>query len=76
MYKWGVEEMDDVINRTYWIGMSKTELMLSVGLPNDINRENYGNGLREQWVYPKDIYSINAYYFYVENNKITSYQDF
>ena len=68
--------IQNVIERKYWIGMNVAELMSSMGWPNDINTTNYGSGKTEQWIYNKDSYGASAYYFYVENSKVTSYQDF
>lgn len=68
--------IQDVIERKYWIGMNIAELSYSMGYPNKINTTNYGSGENQQWIYYKDSYGINAYYIYVENSKVTSYQDF
>ena len=76
MYKWGIKEVDDIIGRKYWVGMNSVGLDLSLSLPDDINTDNYGNGEREQRIYKKDSYGINAMYFYVEDGKVTAYQDF
>lgn len=72
---WGSENIADIVERRYWIGMGKVELLSSLGWPNDVNVTNYGLGVNEQWVYNKDSYG-SAYYIYLENNKVTSYQDF
>ena len=76
MQGWGIEKIQEISERKYWIGMSGIELTLSAGIPNDINTDNYGSGERGQWIYHKDSYGISSYYFYVENNKVTSYQDY
>lgn len=76
MYKRELKEIDSVAERKYWIGMSSLELTLSAGFYDDVNTDNYGDGEREQRIYKKDSYGINAMYFYVEKGKVTSYQDF
>lgn len=68
--------IDNIINRQYWIDMNTVELMSSIGWPNDINTSNYGGLKQEQWVYYKDSQRINALNVYVENSKVTSYQDY
>lgn len=68
--------IENIIDRKYWIGMNVAELMASVGWPSDINITNYGVGKTEQWVYYKDSNRINALMIYLEEGKVTSYQDF
>ena len=50
------------------IGMSEKDLLISCGSPNEINRTVTSNGSSEQWVY-------SNIYVYVENGKVTSFQD-
>lgn len=69
-------DIPNVINRKYWIGMNVAELMTSVGLPDDINTTNYGAGETGQWIYYKDSYRSRSLMIYVEQSKVTSYQDF
>lgn len=75
MYKRGFENIDEVVGKKYWIGMSGIELYLSAGFADDVNIDNYGSGEREQRIYYKGSYVNGAMYFYVENGKLTSYQD-
>lgn len=70
------DDTKDIIEGKGSIGMSKTELLLSYGVPNDINTTTSFWGVNEQWVYNKNIYGISAIYVYLDNNKVTSYQDF
>jgi|GEM_PF-6696310 len=65
-----------VVERKYWVGMNMAELYTSLGYPNDINRTNYGSGETIQNVYYKDSYGSSAYYIYVDDGIVTSYQDF
>jgi hypothetical protein len=69
-------DIKQVVERRYWIGMNIAELSYSLGYPNKINTSNYGHGENQQWIYNKGSYGASAYYIYVENNKVTSYQDF
>jgi hypothetical protein len=48
--------------------MTPVELIISCGVPQDINRTVTQNNENEQWVY------LNSY-AYVENGKVTSFQD-
>lgn len=77
LYKWKSPRIEEIIQRVYWIGMDKFGLIVSIGIPNDINSSNYGSGSQEQWVYYKDSYGIRNTYIYLnEEDKVTSYQDF
>ncbi len=76
MHKWGIEKIKETTDKNYWIGMSSVELTLSAGMPNDINTDNYGWGETEQWVYHRDSWGTSSYYFYIENDRLTSYQDY
>lgn len=69
-------DINSVLERKYWIGMNVMELAYSLGIPNKINESDYGLGVNQQWIYYKDSYGASAYYIYVENSKVTSYQDF
>jgi hypothetical protein len=55
--------------RFYEIGMSKDDVLFSMGFPNDINRTVTENSKSEQWVYD------NGVYVYLENGVVTSFQD-
>lgn len=50
------------------IGMSEKDLLISCGVPIEINRTVTSNGSSEQWVYPSQ-------YVYVEDGEVTSFQD-
>lgn len=68
--------IEAVVKRQLWIGMSGFEVWSSLGYPNNINTTNYGLGENQQYVYYKDSYGASAYYIYLEKGKVTSYQDF
>lgn len=70
------EDTKDIIEGMGRVGMSKTELLISYGVPNDINTTVLLWRTSEQWVYYKDMYGFSAIYVYLDNNKVTSYQDF
>jgi flagellar biosynthesis GTPase FlhF len=59
-----------ILNRTIWIGMTKEMLIDSWGQPSDdnINRSVGSWGVHEQWIYGDT-------YVYLENGKVTSWQD-
>jgi len=69
-------ETKRIIEGRIWVDMGKNDLVLSAGIPNDINTTTHNFGVNEQWVYNKDAYGIRAFYVYVDNGKVTSYQDF
>lgn len=48
--------------------MSEKDLLISCGVPIEINRTVTSNGSSEQWVYPSQ-------YVYVEDGEVTSFQD-
>jgi hypothetical protein len=52
----------------FWLGMSDSMAIISLGSPNDINRTVGSWGVHEQWVY-------DGNYYYFENGKMTSYQN-
>jgi hypothetical protein len=51
-----------------FIGMTKEQVVLSWGEPDDINKSVGPWGVHEQWVY-------NSSYLYFENERLTSYQN-
>lgn len=69
-------DIEGIVGRKYWIGMNIGELTASIGWPDDINTTNYGGRKTEQWIYYKDSQRVNAYFFYINDSKVTSYQDF
>lgn len=77
LYEWDANRMEEIIQRKYWIDMPRVSLAASVGIPDTVNKSNYGSGEQEQWVFNKDTYGIHNVYIYVnEKEKVTSYQDF
>ncbi|HRN70670.1 MAG TPA: hypothetical protein PLS49_05805 [Candidatus Woesebacteria bacterium] len=72
----GNVDIDYIIEGRYWIGMNIVELFLSVGFPDKENISNYGSGETSQYIYYKDSRRINALYIYLEEGKVTSYQDY
>jgi hypothetical protein len=67
--------LEKIIEHTYWIGMNEYYLFASVGVPNDINKTTLSGYESKQYVYNQDNYGIDSIYIYVENGKVTSYQN-
>ena len=77
LYEWDAKRIEEIIQRKYWIDMPRVSLVASVGIPDTVNKSNYGAGEQEQLVYNQDNYGINNVYVYLnEDGKVTSYQDF
>lgn len=51
-------------------GMTREEVVASIGRPNDINTSVGSWGKHEQWVYGK-----SSFYLYFENGILTSWQN-
>ena len=58
-----------IANKEIWIGMSEDLLLESWGFPEEINRTVTSNLVRKQFVYTR------GKYVYVENGKVTAWQD-
>lgn len=69
LQKYGKTKFDKMKDGYFWIGMNKEMLIFSIGNPNDINKTVGTWGTHEQWVYN------NGLYIYLENGKVTSYQN-
>ncbi len=61
------------LNKGIVIGMTKEDVIESIGRPYEINRDNYSGDVQEQWVYGVSI----AYrkYLYFEDGILTSWQN-
>jgi hypothetical protein len=66
--KYGKTLYDKLKKGYYWLGMTDSMAIISLGSPNDINRTVGSWGVHEQWVY-------DGNYYYFENGKMTSYQN-
>jgi len=66
--KYGIENASRIINHEIWMGMTKEMVIESIGKPNKINRTVGSWGVHEQLVY-------DYMYIYIENDKVTSFQD-
>lgn len=62
------QKANDLLNGVIWIGMSATELKISLGTPQDVNRTINKYGTSEQWIY-------GDRYVYLENGIVTTIQD-
>jgi len=67
--KYGKEIFTKLKKGMYWIGMNKEQLTFSLGWPDDINRSVGSWGTNEQFIYNENLY------IYLENGKVTSYQN-
>lgn len=67
------DECNDIIDKKYWIGMTDTWAVISIGNPRDINKTVTANKNHEQWVYGDVLYGAN--YLYFEDGILTSYQE-
>lgn len=63
-------EVQAILSRRVFIGMSADAVRESLGSPNDINRTVTGRVIYEQWVYERD-----GIYVYLENGRVDSWQD-
>ena len=64
---WQKEDCDLIVKKSISIGMSKEQVILSIGKPEKINTTSFANSTNEQWVYGDD-------YIYFENGILTSVQ--
>ena len=67
--KYGKEVIERISNKEIWIGMTEEMLIDSWGNPTEINRTVLPSLVTKQYVYP------NYKFVYVENGKVTSWQD-
>lgn len=66
------EEIKRVTEGKYWIGMSETALLYSIGSPRDVNTTKTDSYTKKQYVYGS---ITNPTYIYTENGKVTTIQD-
>ena len=69
---WSSEVKSDIRKRYVHIGMTKDQVLISWGRPNDINRTVGTWGTHEQWVYGE---TLNRRYLYFQDGIMTSFQD-
>jgi hypothetical protein len=72
---WDEKTCIDIASQKYWLGMTKDQLIVSLGLPNEQNDTVGSWGFHTQWVY-----GTYGPYIYLEGTdkthlKVTSYQD-
>lgn len=67
------EEVVNIVDQKYWIGMESMQVMYSVGIPNDVNTTATKNLEQKQWVYTDG--GFNFMFIYTENDKVTAWQD-
>ncbi|GAB2488444.1 SH3 domain-containing protein [Algoriphagus taiwanensis] len=67
--RFGKSAAEKIFKKSIWIGMTEEMLLESWGNPIDINRTVLRNLVKKQYVYP------NYKYVYLENGKVTAWQD-
>lgn len=60
-----------ITHRQLQLGMTKEQVLLSMGRPTDVNRTVSASGTDEQWVYG----TYNGTYLYFEHGQLTAIQD-
>ncbi|MDZ4082774.1 MAG: hypothetical protein U1E10_07550 [Bdellovibrionales bacterium] len=55
--------------KSVFLGMTSSEALYVLGIPDKINRTTSHGGVKEQWVYP------SRKYFYFDNDVLASWQD-
>ena len=68
--EFSTREIDAILNETLFIGMSELALRASKGMPSNINTSTGTWGTHKQYVY-----GDYGPYVYVEDGKVTSWQD-
>lgn len=66
--------IDNIANQIRWVGMDNIDLLFTAGVPDDVNSTTSSWGTTEQWVYQGGGY--HTMYIYLDNKKVTSWQDF
>lgn len=65
---WSKKVVNAVLNGNILLGMTKDQVLASVGHAEKISRSGGSWGIHEQWVY-------YGFYVYFENGKVASWQD-
>lgn len=68
-------EIETVKRKNLRIGMSERALLISWGYPSNINRTVGSFGVHKQYVYGTYSGYSSPTYVYVENGKVTTWQD-
>lgn len=66
--EYGRVQVNKMKARKFWIGMNKEMLEFAIGEPENIKKSVGSWGTHEQWIYKSGTY------IYIENGKVTSYQ--
>ncbi|MNY49118.1 hypothetical protein D3C86_1845120 [compost metagenome] len=67
-YKYSPAIWKLIANKEVTLGMTKEQVKLSLGKPDDVDYSEYKSGTQEQWVYGTDAYRS---YYYFENGRLT-----
>jgi len=70
---WSEDIVETIKSNKIKLGMTKQQVILSWGNPNDINRTMTQYSISEQWVYSKGNYE--NYYLYFDDEVLKSFQD-
>ena len=60
--EWTKDDCESIVKREYWIGMTLDMLKAERGLPDHVNKSNYGSGIRYQWCWENSDYSSSCFY--------------
>ena len=71
IHELGARTEEDILDGAIRIGMTKEQVVASVGYPRDSNKSVNAWGKYEQWIYGY----ITKTYLYFRNDKLTSWQD-
>lgn len=67
------EDVVNIVDQKYWMGMESMQVLYSVGVPSDVNTTVTKNLEHKQLVYTDG--GFNFMFIYIENDKVTAWQD-
>lgn len=67
------DEVVNIVDQKYWLGMKSMQVIYSVGLPSDVNTTVTKGLEHKQLVYTDG--GFNFMFIYTENDKVTAWQD-
>lgn len=72
MEQWDPDYIKMISNGEVHIGMTPEMVLLSIGMPNKVNKTQGVHGIEEQWIYTKS--KIKTSYVYIANGKVINTQ--
>jgi hypothetical protein len=60
--EWTKDDCESIAKHEVWIGMTLDMLKAQRGLPDNVNKSNYGSGIRYQWCWTNNDYSSECFY--------------